>query len=365
MNTTPLLSIKHVSKTYDATVALDDVSIDIQPNEFFALLGPSGCGKTTLLRSIAGFEAPDTGTITIDDNAGSTNLLALPPNKRPVNLMFQSYALFPHMNVRKNIAYGLEREGMAKDEINVRVDEVLETVGLTDKAKARPNQLSGGQRQRVALARAIVKRPKLLLLDEPLSALDRKVRAEMQLELKRLQHEVGITFVVVTHDQEEAMSMADRIAVMHEGRVQQVADPVTLYTRPANVFVADFIGSGTLIPGIARGDGARTAFTADVAGNPELPSINPNNVTGASTLMLRPEHVHVHTDTGAAALAGTVVETHFYGGSSVTAVQVAGLDTPVITRQPGAPSHHVGEAVALSWNADDAIILTDESAKPS
>ena len=157
--------------------------------------------------------------------------------------------------------------------------------------------------------------------------------------------------------------MADRIAVMHEGRVQQVADPVTLYTRPANVFVADFIGSGTLIPGTARGDGARTVFTADVAGNPELPSINPNNVTGASTLMLRPEHVHVHTDTGAAALAGTVIETHFYGGSSVTAVQIAGLDTPVITRQPGAPSHRVGEAVALSWDADDAIILTDESAQ--
>ncbi|MDA2988679.1 MAG: ABC transporter ATP-binding protein [Actinomycetota bacterium] len=367
--TTPLLSIQHVSKAYDSTVALDDVSIDIHPNEFFALLGPSGCGKTTLLRAIAGFEAPDTGSITINDDDGKheTNLLALPPNKRPVNLMFQSYALFPHMNVRKNIAYGLEREGMAKDEINVRVDEVLETVALTDKAKARPNQLSGGQRQRVALARAIVKRPKLLLLDEPLSALDRKVRAEMQLELKRLQHEVGITFVVVTHDQEEAMSMADRIAVMHDGRVQQVADPVTLYTRPANVFVADFIGSGTLIPGTAStasGTNEPTAFTAHVSGSPVLPAINPNNVIGESILMLRPEHVRVHTNTAEAALAGTVVETHFYGGSSVTAVQIAGLDTPLMARQPGAPAHRVGEAVALSWNADDAIILTDTSSTP-
>lgn len=355
---TPLLSIEHVSKAYDSTIALDDVSIDIRPNEFFALLGPSGCGKTTLLRSIAGFEAPDSGSITInnDDGTHETNLLALPPNKRPVNLMFQSYALFPHMNVRKNIAYGLEREGMAKDEINARVDEVLDTVGLTDKAKARPNQLSGGQRQRVALARAIVKRPKLLLLDEPLSALDRKVRAEMQLELKRLQHEVGITFVVVTHDQEEAMSMADRIAVMHDGKVQQIADPVTLYTRPANVFVADFIGSGTLIPGTASDAGAST-FTADLPGSPALPSVNPNSINGPAMVMLRPEHVTITENTSAAPLAGSVVETHFYGGSSVTAVQIAGLDSPVIARHPGAPKHTVGQSVALTWNPGDAIVL--------
>jgi spermidine/putrescine transport system ATP-binding protein/putrescine transport system ATP-binding protein len=361
-NAAPLLSIAHVSKAYGPVTALDDVSIDIRPNEFFALLGPSGCGKTTLLRAIAGFEDPDRGTITISGNSETDriNLLALPPNKRPVNLMFQSYALFPHMNVRRNIAYGLEREGMAKGEISTRVDEVLETVGLTDKAKARPNQLSGGQRQRVALARAIVKRPKLLLLDEPLSALDRKVRAEMQLELKRLQHEVGITFVVVTHDQEEAMSMADRIAVMHEGRVQQIADPVTLYTRPANVFVADFIGSGTLIPGTAVIAAAGTTFTAAVAGGPTLPAINPNDVSGPATLMLRPEHVRVSASTENAALAGTVVETHFYGGSSITAVQIAGLQTPFITRQPGAPAHRVGEAVALHWNADDAILLASD-----
>jgi spermidine/putrescine ABC transporter ATP-binding subunit len=356
----PLLSISDVSKAYGPVTALDDVSIDIRPNEFFALLGPSGCGKTTLLRAIAGFEDPDSGAITINDAKHATNLLALPPNKRPVNLMFQSYALFPHMNVRKNIAYGLEREGLARDEITTRVDEVLETVGLQDKAKARPNQLSGGQRQRVALARAIVKRPKLLLLDEPLSALDRKVRAEMQLELKRLQHEVGITFVVVTHDQEEAMSMADRIAVMHEGRVQQIADPVTLYTRPVNVFVADFIGSGTLIPGQATTTSAGTTFTAAIAGNPVLPSINPNGVTGPATLMLRPEHVRISPSTDSAALAGTVVETHFYGGSSSTAVQIPGLEAPLLTRQPGAPAHHVGEAVALHWNADDAIMLAGD-----
>ncbi len=356
----PLLSIEHVSKSYGNVVALDDVSIDIRPNEFFALLGPSGCGKTTLLRSIAGFEAPDQGTIFITDSSDEpTDLLALPPNKRPVNLMFQSYALFPHMNVRKNIAYGLEREGLGKDEINERVDEVLETVALTDKTKARPNQLSGGQRQRVALARAIVKRPRLLLLDEPLSALDRKVRAEMQLELKRLQHEVGITFVVVTHDQEEAMSMADRIAVMHEGKVQQIADPVTLYTRPATVFVADFIGSGTLIAGSATNT-ATSTFTADLPGSPVLPSVNPNGVTGPAVVMLRPEHVTITENTSAAPLAGTVVETHFYGGSSVTAVQIAGQDSPVISRHPGAPKHTVGQSVALTWNPGDAIVLPRE-----
>jgi len=360
----PLLSISNVSKAYGTTVALENVSIEIRPNEFFALLGPSGCGKTTLLRSIAGFEDPDAGIITISntDGAQATNLLALPPNKRPVNLMFQSYALFPHMNVHKNVAYGLEREGLDKAEIAQRVQEVLETVGLTDKAKSRPNQLSGGQRQRVALARAIIKRPKLLLLDEPLSALDRKVRAEMQLELKRLQHEVGITFVVVTHDQEEAMSMADRIAVMEGGQVQQIADPVTLYTRPANVFVADFIGSGTLIPGTASMQGAASAttFTADIAGTPVLPAINPNNIIGRSTLMLRPEHVRLHGDTSGSALVGTVLETHFYGGSSVTAVQVPGLDPTFTTRQPGAPAHRVGESVALHWDANDAIIVASD-----
>ena len=252
-----LLSIRNLSKRFGETVAVDDVSLDIQQNEFFALLGPSGCGKTTLLRSMAGFEQPDSGTITMPGTGGGSkvDLCALPPERRPINLMFQSYALFPHMSVAKNVAYGLEREGLPKDEVRSRVEEVLSTVGLTGKTKARPAQLSGGQRQRVALARAIVKRPRLLLLDEPLSALDRKVRAEMQLELKRLQHEVGITFVVVTHDQEEAMSMADRIAVMHDGRVQQVDTPVDLYQQPANTFVADFIGSSNSFTGTRTDDG--------------------------------------------------------------------------------------------------------------
>lgn len=365
--TQPLLTVSNVSKAYGTTQALDNVSLDIAPNEFFALLGPSGCGKTTLLRSIAGFEDPDSGTITITDQSSNTphsiDLLALPPNKRPVNLMFQSYALFPHMSVRKNIAYGLEREGLDKNTITTRVDEVLETVGLTEKANARPAQLSGGQKQRVALARAIVKRPKLLLLDEPLSALDRKVRAEMQIELKRLQHEVGITFVVVTHDQEEAMSMADRIAVMHDGQVQQIADPVTLYSQPANVFVADFIGTGSLIPGIAITTPTTTSNAAPAsitALGTTLPALNPHGITGDAVLMLRPEGVHLTTDS-AALLTGTVIETHFYGGTSTTTVAVPGLETNIIASHPGSPQHHAGASIGLNWNADAAILLRADS----
>jgi ABC-type Fe3+/spermidine/putrescine transport system ATPase subunit len=349
---TNLLTIAHVSKSYGSVVALDDVSVDIAPNEFFALLGPSGCGKTTLLRAIAGFEDPDAGTITMTDtaNAGTNiDLLALPPNKRPVNLMFQSYALFPHMNVRKNIAYGLEREGLPANEITARVDEVLEIVALTDKATARPQQLSGGQKQRVALARAIVKRPKLLLLDEPLSALDRKVRAEMQIELKRLQHEVGITFVVVTHDQEEAMSMADRIAVMHVGRVQQIADPITLYSKPANVFVADFIGSGTLICGTVTTSGFEALGT-------RLPA-PASSITGAAILLLRPENVTLRTDPATTPLRGTVVETHFYGGSSTTSITVPGLDAPVVASHAGAPTVHAGAEVGITWDASGAVLI--------
>lgn len=351
MTESALLTISNVSKHYGDVTALDNVSIDIRRNEFFALLGPSGCGKTTLLRSIAGFEDPDNGSIIITTDQAPINLLELPPNKRPVNLMFQSYALFPHMSVKKNISYGLEREGLSKSEIAERVGEALSTVGLTDKVNARPAQLSGGQRQRVALARAIVKRPRLLLLDEPLSALDRKVRAEMQIELKRLQHEVGITFVVVTHDQEEAMSMADRIAVMNEGRVEQVADPVTLYQRPATRFVADFIGNGTLIAGQASDQG----FVSTTATTP-LPAENPQGLRGAATLLVRPEAVQI-TAEGAGLLNGTVLETHFYGGSSTTTIRCG--EQLVIASHAGAPHFSAGAAVGVRWEEHGAVLIGD------
>ena len=351
-----LLSIRSLSKSFGDTLAVDDVSLDIRPNEFFALLGPSGCGKTTLLRSIAGFEQPDTGTITMPsvDGGPEVDLCAMPPERRPINLMFQSYALFPHMSVEKNIAYGLQREGLPKDEIRSRVSEVLETVDLTGKANARPNQLSGGQRQRVARARAIVKRPRLLLLDEPLSALDRKVRAEMQLELKRLQHEVGITFVVVTHDQEEAMSMADRIAVMSQGRVEQLDTPVDLYQRPATTFVADFIGSSNAF----RGE--RTTQGVSVPGLGDLPGVRVGEEQpGQAVLVVRPEDIQL-VDDGPALLRGTVIETQFFGGRSTVAIDVDGHDAPVRATSPGASALQRGSDVRLTWAADKGVVLSPQ-----
>ncbi|MGV9536180.1 ATP-binding cassette domain-containing protein [Streptosporangium sandarakinum] len=278
-----MLQITGVSRRFGEVTALSEVSLDIRQGEFFALLGPSGCGKTTLLRILAGFESPDSGTVTLD----GADLLSLPAHRRPINLMFQSYALFPHMTVAKNVAYGLERERLPRAEIRERVEEVLAKVGLAEMAGRRPQQLSGGQRQRVALARAIVKRPRLLLLDEPLSALDKKVRAEMQLELKRLQHEVGITFVVVTHDQEEAMSLADRIAVFSAGRVEQVDEPVALYERPRTPFVAGFVGASNLFEGAVHDGGLDGGALGVLPGTGDLPEGTP------ALLSVRPERIRL------------------------------------------------------------------------
>jgi spermidine/putrescine ABC transporter ATP-binding subunit len=349
-----LLDVVDVTRRFGDVTAVDNVSLSIAENEFFALLGPSGCGKTTLLRSIAGFEQPDSGAILLNGE----DLLGLPPNRRPVNLMFQSYALFPHMSVVGNITYGLDRERLPKAEVRSRVDEVLETVGLTALAKRRPAQLSGGQRQRVALARAIVKRPRLLLLDEPLSALDRKIRGEMQLELKRLQHEVGITFVVVTHDQEEAMSMADRIAVMANGRVQQIATPVELYRNPANLFVADFVGTSNILAGRREGD----TFVSDELG--AVPAGGPTGRTGpsrAGRLIIRPEDIKVVPATATpGALDGTVAYVQFKGGSTQVAVDLPGLPRPLLASVAGASALRRGDAVSATW--DVAVVVPDELA---
>ena len=343
---TALLEVRSMTRRFGAVTALDDVSIAIGENEFFALLGPSGCGKTTLLRVLAGFEAPDSGTATL---AGQ-DLLALPAHRRPVNLMFQSYALFPHLTVEKNVAYGLERERLPRDEIRRRVGEVLDVVGLVDLAARRPHQLSGGQRQRVALARAIVKKPRLLLLDEPLSALDRKVRGAMQLELKRLQHEVGITFVVVTHDQEEAMSMADRIAVMADGRVVQVDSPVDLYQRPRTLFVADFIGTSNVFDGTATDGGV------DVTGRVLPGAAHAGPVSGPAHLVVRPEDVRL-VGADDAVVSGRVLETQFFGGVSTVAVRVEGHEAPVLHTRPGAPTARRDDLVHLAWDAERAVVL--------
>jgi spermidine/putrescine ABC transporter ATP-binding subunit len=345
-----VLKIDGVSRTFGDVTALDGVSLEIGQGEFFALLGPSGCGKTTLLRIIAGFETPDAGTVTLDGD----DLLSLQPNRRPISLMFQSYALFPHMTVAKNVAYGLEREKLPRQEIKKRVGEVLETVGLSEHASRKPAQLSGGQRQRVALARSIVKRPRLLLLDEPLSALDKKVRADMQLELKRLQHEVGITFVVVTHDQEEAMSLADRIAVFGSGTVRQVDAPVALYERPRSPFVADFVGANNLFHGLYSGlDAIKSDDFGMLPGTPlgELPA------DAKALLAVRPEKLELADESAARGLRGSVMDVSFYGGVSHISVDVPGQAKPVLVAVQGASTMRPGAKVRLRWSAQDAVIM--------
>jgi ABC-type Fe3+/spermidine/putrescine transport system ATPase subunit len=339
-----MLKITGVSRRFGDVTALSDVSLEIRQGEFFALLGPSGCGKTTLLRILAGFESPDEGSVTLDGD----DLLGQAAHRRPVNLMFQSYALFPHMTVAKNVAYGLERERLGRAEVRRRVGEVLEKVGLDTMAGRKPQQLSGGQRQRVALARAIVKRPRLLLLDEPLSALDKKVRAEMQLELKRLQNEVGITFVVVTHDQEEAMSLADRIAVFNAGSVEQVDAPVELYERPRTPFVADFVGANNIFSGRACSVGLAGDGLGVLPGVSNLPDGTP------ALLAVRPERLRLGTE---GVLRGQVVDVSFYGGVSHVSVQVDGRPTPVLVATPGATQVQAGSFVALGWADEDGVLI--------
>jgi len=235
---TTIVSLKNIGKRFGKVTALDDVSIDIREGEIFALLGPSGCGKSTLLRIISGFETPSTGELLLDGQ----DMIRTTPNKRPVNMVFQSYAVFPHMSVAENVGYGLKMEGIARDQIDTRVATALKQVHLEDFSSRMPDQLSGGQKQRVALARALVKQPRVLLLDEPLSALDAKLRDAMRLELVKLQEAVGVTFIIVTHDQSEALAMADRVAVLDAGRLRQVDTPTALYNQPVDAFVADFIG---------------------------------------------------------------------------------------------------------------------------
>ncbi len=243
MNSGPIVRIEGLTRRFGPIVAVDRVDLEIARGELFALLGGSGCGKTTLLRMLAGFETPDEGRLFIDGQ----DMTDVPPYRRPVNMMFQSYALFPHMDVAANVGYGLRRDGVKAPEIAARVSEILALVHLQDHAKRKPSQLSGGQRQRVALARALVKRPKLLLLDEPLAALDRKLRESTRFEMVRLQEQLGLTFVMVTHDQEEAMSMATRLAVMNAGRIAQIGTPHEVYEHPASRFVADFIGIANIV----------------------------------------------------------------------------------------------------------------------
>ncbi|MEK0083176.1 ABC transporter ATP-binding protein [Benzoatithermus flavus] len=327
------IEVEEVSKRFGhgegAVLALDRVSLTIAGNEFFTLLGPSGCGKTTLLRMIAGFEEPSAGTIRL---AGQP-LDHLPPFRRPVNTVFQSYALFPHLTVAENVAFGLEMQRRPKSEIEAEVRRALAMVRLEGLAGRYPRQLSGGQQQRVALARALANRPRVLLLDEPLSALDLKLRKEMQLELKRLRAETGITFIFVTHDQEEALTMSDRIAVMDHGRVLQVGTPAEIYDRPRTRFVADFIGETNLIEAVCTGAGEGGGTRFRLAGGEELAVPDTNGIAPGTkaTLAIRPERIELVDPASAAALAATVEAVVYLGTDTVYRARLAD-GTPVQAR---------------------------------
>ncbi|HEX9523612.1 MAG TPA: ABC transporter ATP-binding protein [Reyranella sp.] len=325
MKDTSIVRIEGLTKRFGAVAAVNGVDLVIERGELFALLGGSGCGKTTLLRLLAGFEMPDAGRVVIDGQ----DMTGVPPHRRPVNMMFQSYALFPHMDVTENVGYGLRREGLPKAEIAARVAEALEQVRLSDYAARRPAQLSGGQRQRVALARALVKRPKLLLLDEPLAALDRKLREGTRFELVRLQEELGLTFVMVTHDQEEAMSMASRLAIMDLGRVVQVGTPHEVYERPRSRFVADFIGIANILP---IGDGRRWL------------ALRPEKIVLGGA---RPDTAH--------AVAGRIVDAAYEGDRSLYRVAVddgSVLSVSIANVARTAEPFRRGQSVWLGWAAD-------------
>ncbi|HWM63675.1 MAG TPA: ABC transporter ATP-binding protein [Solirubrobacterales bacterium] len=362
---TPSVELQHVTKRFGDLVAVDDLSLELAGGEFFTLLGPSGCGKTTTLRMVAGFERPSEGTIQIEGE----DVAGLPAHKRPTNTVFQSYALFPHMSVEDNVAFGLRRKRVAKGEIGRRVRAELERVGLDALAKRRPAQLSGGQQQRVALARALVNLPKVLLLDEPLGALDLKLRKGLQIELKRIQREVGITFVYVTHDQEEALTMSDRIAVMNRGRVEQVGDPEDVYERPATTFVAGFIGVSNLMPASISGPD-EVRLTQGLTLHVPTDGLSPGEYCNA---IVRPEKLRIDA-LGATGTPGSnglptvegIVESSVYLGTATQIVVDLGGEVRMTVLVPNASESERqqlpggGARVALSWEPEH-MHLTKES----
>ena len=362
----PVIGVDHVFKRFGDYVAVDDANFEVRSGEFFSLLGPSGCGKTTTLRMIAGFEQPTKGRILLEGQDVST----VPPYKRNVNTVFQHYALFPHMSVYDNIAFGPRSRKMEEAEIDRRVKELLEIVRLGALARRKPGQLSGGQQQRVALARALVNYPSALLLDEPLGALDLKLRQAMQIELKRIQREVGITFIYVTHDQEEALTMSDRIVVMNEGRVEQIGLPEEIYHAPATVFVANFIGVANLIAakvGRSEGNGA----TALVGGEsvPVTPGGWKGNPGEAATVMIRPERLKVSMSplAGGVSIPVTMESAIFQG--PVVRLALRAKDGTEIIGHMGPdeliPNLEVGQALFAGWDREAARLLPPSTLRPA
>jgi spermidine/putrescine transport system ATP-binding protein len=358
------IEVEGVSKRFgqgtEAVLALDDVSVRIRENEFFTLLGPSGCGKTTLLRLIAGFEHPTGGAIRLHGQ----DIAHLPPYRRPVNTVFQSYALFPHMTVARNIGFGLEMQGRPKAEIESTVAEMLRLVRMEELAPRLTSQISGGQQQRVALARALAPRPQVLLLDEPLSALDYKLRKEMQIELKRLQHETGITFVFVTHDQEEALTMSDRLAVMNRGRILQIGSPREIYDHPDERFVADFIGDTNFLTGeLVAVNGAQAQVRLDAGA--ELPARMPHGTQAAPgarvTAAIRPEHARLVAP-GEGPLAGTVETVVYFGTDSHYHLKLSDGSrfTARLQNSAGGARHAAeGDRIGVAIAADSVQVLRD------
>jgi putrescine transport system ATP-binding protein len=360
-NEKPLIQFQNVTKRFGDFVAIDNQSFDIYAQEFFALLGPSGCGKTTLMRMLAGFEDPTEGTILL---AGQ-DIAPIPPNKRAVNMMFQSYALFPHLSVWENIAFGLKRDKMSKPDIDARVDEMLKLTRLEQFARRKPHMISGGQRQRVALARSLAKAPKLLLLDEPLGALDAKLRQDTQFELMDIQEKTGTTFVIVTHDQEEAMTVASRVAVMDHGHIVQADTPARIYETPSTVYVADFIGDVTILAGTAttRDGGYDISFAE---GQPTLRSKSDTQLSNGQTchLAIRPEKVAISADRpveAANAVQGKILDIAYLGNISTYHVELSNgqvIKTQTAnTRRLSRRSFTWEDQVWLSWTDTAGVLL--------
>jgi spermidine/putrescine transport system ATP-binding protein len=355
--TQPAVELVGVTKRFGEVTAVDEVDLAVGDGEFFSLLGPSGCGKTTTLRMIAGFEYPTRGSLRIHGK----EMGLLPANERPVNTVFQSYALFPHMTVAENVAFGLQMRKVSSADIEARVGRVLDQVQLGDRPNAKPTQLSGGQRQRVALARALVNEPEVLLLDEPLGALDLKLRQNMQVELKDLQERVGITFVYVTHDQEEALTMSDRIGVMDKGRLLQVGDPASIYEHPTSRFVAGFIGDINLVDG--RVEGAEAVRLTNGA---ELPLKTGRRNGDEVTLALRPERLELYDPDeaipeGHLRIPGRVSRRMYYGDAFYYDVEV-GLDQPLEVKEenrPGVETYEMGDETIVAWDPVSTNVVSD------
>jgi spermidine/putrescine transport system ATP-binding protein len=365
----PEIQLLDLEKRFREVRAVDGVTLEVGTGEFFSLLGPSGCGKTTTLRMIGGFELPTAGRILLRGR----DITYDPPDKRPVNMVFQNYALFPHLDVGDNIAFGLKRKAVAKPEIERRVGEALELVHLEGYGRRKPNQLSGGQQQRVALARALVNRPNVLLLDEPLGALDLKLRKRLQIELKRIQIEVGITFVYVTHDQEEALTMSDRIAVMNRGKVEQLGTPEALYERPATRFVADFIGTTNLLRGEVVSTEADCAIVRLESGETCPVGRGGRTVGDAVDISLRPEAISLREhepevdgggppDAGPWSLFAVIEQAAYLGASVQYQVRTDGGSAMTVLAPKVGARLPIGSPVALSWPPDEALVLGDRPA---